>query len=211
MWQPETGGSISDRLLAERIADGDEDAFALAYDRYADLLYGALLRFTGDREVTAEIVQDTFLALWSRARQFDERAGTLAGWLLTIARHRAVDMHRARIRRPPLASMADDESAETSGGRADASGDPQAVAAQRWLQAVVRTAVSELPDEERAVLTLAYSGGFSQSEISARTGLPLGTVKSRTRRAIAHLRTRLTGLPGLLDETGISMGDGNRS
>lgn len=210
MWQPEADGSASDRLVAERIAAGDEDAFALAYDRYADLLYGALLRFTGDREVTAEIVQDTFLALWRRARQFDERAGTLAGWLLGIARHRAVDMHRARIRRPPLASPADDEGRWRAGEPVDAAGDPHAVAAQHWLQAVVRTALSELPDDERAVLTLAYSSGLSQSEISARTGLPLGTVKSRTRRAVAHLRSRLTDWPGLLDETGINLADGTR-
>ena len=202
MWQGEANSSTSDRLIVDRIAAGDEDAFALAYDRYADLLYGSLVRFTGDREAAAEIVQDTFMALWRRAGQFDERAGTLAGWLLAIARHRAVDVHRARIRRPALAVAADETRAPPQ--RDDQpDGDPHSVAAQRWLQAVVRTAVSELPDGERVVLMLAYSSGLSQSEISGRTGLALGTVKSRTRRAMAHLRTRLSAWPGLLDEAGL--------
>jgi RNA polymerase sigma-70 factor (ECF subfamily) len=203
MWQREGDAPASDRLVAERIAAGDEDAFALAYDRYADLLYGSLLRFTGDREVTAEIVQDAFMALWRRAHQFDERAGTLAGWLLAIARHRAVDVHRAQVRRPRLAGGEDDDSLRPALDDSNLGDDPHAVAARRWLQAVVRTAVSELPDDERTVLTLAYSSGLSQSEISASTGLPLGTVKSRTRRAMAHLRTRLADWPGLLDESGV--------
>jgi RNA polymerase sigma-70 factor, ECF subfamily len=199
MWQREAGSTDSDRLIVDRIAAGDEDAFALAYDRYADLLYGSVVRFTGDRETAAEIVQDAFMALWRRAGQFDERSGTLAGWLLAIARHRAVDVHRAEIRRPALAVAIDDERPATPDA-AHEGRDPQDIAAQRWLQAVVRTAVSELPDDERAVLTLAYSSGLSQSEISGRIGVPLGTVKSRTRRAMAHLRVRLSALPGLVEE-----------
>jgi RNA polymerase sigma-70 factor (ECF subfamily) len=204
MWQPETPSSGDDRRLAERIAAGDEDAFALAYDRYSDLLYGSLIRFTGDREAAAEIVQDTFLALWRRAGQFDVRAGTLAGWLLSIARHRAVDVYRARARRPQLANAADEGSGAPESEASRSDDDPHAIVARRWLRAVIRTAVSELSDEERAVVTLAYSGGLSQSEISTRTGVPLGTVKSRTRRALAHLRGRLIGWPGLLDEVGVT-------
>ena len=199
MWQREAGSTDSDRLIVDRIAAGDEDAFALAYDRYADLLYGSVVRFTGDRETAAEIVQDAFMALWRRAGQFDERSGTLAGWLLAIARHRAVDVHRAEIRRPALAVAVDEERSAAPATNHEGA-DPHDVAAQRWLQAVVRTAVSELPDDERAVLTLAYSSGLSQSEISGRIGVPLGTVKSRTRRAMAHLRVRLSALPGLIEE-----------
>lgn len=200
MWHGEADASSDDRLIVERIAAGDEDAFVQAYDRYADLLYGSLLRFTGDREVTAEIVQDAFLALWRRAAQFDERAGTLAGWLLAIARHRAVDMHRAQVRRPPRAPWSDRRTDQPDATAAPTADDPHEVTARRWVRAVVRTAVSELPDDERTVLALAYSGGLSQSEISARTGVALGTVKSRTRRAMAHLRMRLSAWPGLLEE-----------
>ncbi len=199
MWQREAGSTDSDRLIVDRIAAGDEDAFALAYDRYADLLYGSVVRFTGDRETAAEVVQDAFMALWRRAGQFDERSGTLAGWLLAIARHRAVDVHRAEIRRPALAVAVDEERSAAPATYHEGT-DPHDVAAQRWLQAVVRAAVSELPDDERAVLTLAYSSGLSQSEISGRIGVPLGTVKSRTRRAMAHLRVRLSALPGLTAE-----------
>ncbi len=201
MWQREADSSADERQIVERIAAGDEDAFALAYDRHADLLFGALVRFTGDREAAAEIVQDTFMALWRRASQFDHRMGTLAGWLMSIARNRAVDRHRAAARRPTLV-----QSPETDRGQGlpadhetESDIDPEAAAAKRWLQAVVRSVVAELPDDERDVVLLAYSSGLSQSEISSRTGVPLGTVKSRTRRALAHLRGRLTAWPGLID------------
>ncbi len=200
MWQQEADSASSERLIVNRIAAGDEDAFALAYDRYADLLYGSLVRFTGDRETAAEIVQDTFMTLWRRAAQFDNRLGNLPGWLMSIARHRAVDRHRAAGRRPVSAFTLDSERSVAGGHRtADADSDPEHVAGQRWLQAVVRTAVSELPDEQQSVVLMAYSEGLSQSEISGRTGIPLGTVKSRTRRAMAHLRGRLSAWPGLAD------------
>ena len=90
-----------DRLVAERIAMGDELAFAAAYDRHSPLVYGAVVRFVGDREAAAEVVQDAFMALWRRAHQFDAASGSLAGWLLGIARHRAIDRFRANRDGPP--------------------------------------------------------------------------------------------------------------
>jgi RNA polymerase sigma factor (sigma-70 family) len=79
--------------------------------------------------------------------------------------------------------------------------DPGSVADRRWLQSVVRTVVSELPEVERSVVLLAYSGGLSQSEIADRLGAPIGTVKSRTRRAFARLRSSLAEVPGFIEET----------
>jgi RNA polymerase sigma-70 factor (ECF subfamily) len=200
-----------DRLVAERIAMGDEAAFAAAYDRHAPLVYGAVVRFVGDREAAAEVVQDAFMALWRRAHQFDASSGSLAGWLLGIARHRAIDRYRAESRRPTAAavSLADSfTSAEPvfaeapSGFGSDF--DPTEVAELHWRQSVVRTLVADLPESERDVLMLAYARGLSQTEIAERTGTPLGTVKSRTRRALAHLRLRLAGVPDLVDEGGTS-------
>jgi RNA polymerase sigma-70 factor (ECF subfamily) len=186
-WEP--GGEAG---IVERIAAGDEQAFAMAYDRYADLIFGSVVRFSGDRETAAEVVQDAFLTLWRKARKFDRRSGSLLGWLLRVARNRAIDMHRAQSRRPvSVAPLADAVLPPDASVRDPAVLDPAAIADQHWLQALVRTYVSELPDEERDVLLLAYANGLSQSEISGRTGLPLGTVKSRTRRAMAHLRDRL--------------------
>jgi RNA polymerase sigma-70 factor (ECF subfamily) len=194
-----------DRLVVERIAMGDELAFAAAYDRHSALVYGAVVRFVGDREAAAEVVQDAFMALWRRAHQFDAASGSLAGWLLGIARHRAIDRFRAESRRPTAAAVSLSDSFANSEpaffeSPAAPSIDPTDVAELRWRQSVVRTLVADLPDSERDVLLLAYGRGLSQAEIAERTGTPLGTVKSRTRRALAHLRIRLAGVPDLVDE-----------
>lgn len=213
-----SGDPSGDRELVARIAAGEERAFVIAYDRHANFVFGAVVRFLGDREAAAEVAQDAFLALWRRARQFDAAAGSLLTWLLGIARHRAIDRLRAESRRPLRHALSLDAprsnaegvdrpaSLEAALGQAvpgfeasTASPDPDTVVQRRWLQSVVRTAMSELPETEQRVLTLAYGGGLSQTEIAERLGWPLGTVKSRTRRGMAHLRARLERVPGLLD------------
>jgi DNA-directed RNA polymerase specialized sigma24 family protein len=95
-----SGDPFDDRELVARIAAGEERAFVIAYDRHAHFVYGAVLRFLGDREAAAEVAQDAFLALWRRARQFDAAAGSLLAWLLGIARNRAIDRLRSESRRP---------------------------------------------------------------------------------------------------------------
>ena len=89
--------------LVARMSDRDEEAFVIVYDRYADLVYGTTLRFVRDRDLATEIVQDAFLSVWRRGHQFDARSGSLAGWILGIARNRAIDQLRAQGRRPRLA------------------------------------------------------------------------------------------------------------
>jgi RNA polymerase sigma-70 factor (ECF subfamily) len=215
-------GASDEALLVGRIAMGDEAAFATAYDRHAGQLFGSLVRFLGDREAAAEVVQDAFLALWRRAAQFDAAAGSLSAWLFGIARHRAIDRFRSDARRAssrsvPLSALLPDERGEparagvlpdvpasslldagpgSSGGTAD---DPEAAADRHWVQAVIRTMVAELPEVERSVVLLAYASGLSQSEIADRLGAPIGTVKSRTRRAFARLRSGLAEIPDLLE------------
>jgi RNA polymerase sigma-70 factor (ECF subfamily) len=216
-------GPSDDALLVERIAMGDEAAFATAYDRHAGPLFGSLVRFLGDREAAAEVVQDAFLALWRRAAQYDAAAGSLFAWLLGIARHRAIDRFRADARRvasrsiplsalfpedrddagrgaaiPDLPAGSAVEEAGGTGGVATAD-DPEAIAGRRWVQAVIRTMVAELPEAERSVVLLAYATGLSQSEIADHLGAPIGTVKSRTRRAFARLRGSLADVPELLE------------
>jgi RNA polymerase sigma factor (sigma-70 family) len=210
----------NDAELAVRIAAGEEESFVIAFERHSNLLFGSVVRFLGDREAAADVVQETYLALWRRAGQFNPAAGTLAGWLLGIARNRAIDRLRAESRRPALASHTtpahgddrddrnpvDDLDGRMAGGD-DA--DPVTIANRRWVQAIVRTSVSELAEPERQVLTLAYSEGLTQSEVAGRLGWPIGTVKSRSRRAMAHLRTRLSAVPDLIDESTASlMSDG---
>jgi len=194
-----------DPTLVSRIARGDETAFELAYDRHGGLLFGSLVRFLGDREAAAEVVQDAFMALWRRSSTFDPAMGSLPGWLLSIARHRAIDRLRSEARRPALAPV---EYLEDSRD-ADPERDPAGFADRRWADSVVRSMVSELPEAERHVVALAYTDGLSQSAIADRLGVPIGTVKSRTRRALARLRTRLVDVPELVgsDVAAASMTD----
>jgi len=188
-------GEPDDGVLVRRIAAGDEGAFELAYDRHGGLVFGSLVRFLGDRETAAEVAQDAFLALWRRASGFDPALGSLPGWLLSIARHRAIDRLRGEARRPGLGSAELLEELHDD----DPWRDPAGMADRRWSDSVVRTYVSELPETERRVMVMAYADGLSQAAISERLGMPIGTVKSRTRRALARLRARLTDVPGLID------------
>lgn len=185
----------------------------IAYDRHAGFVFGSVVRFLGDREAAAEVVQDAFVTLWRRARQFDARSGSLLTWLLAIARHRAIDRLRAEGRRPTRDSIRLEAftSEGGSGGNpahpdvpqeliADAATDPGTVATRRWTQSVVRTGISELPDNERQVILLGYAEDLSQAQIAERLEWPLGTVKSRTRRAMAQLRTRLAPVIDATDD-----------
>jgi RNA polymerase sigma-70 factor (ECF subfamily) len=203
---------LDDARLVGRIAAGDEAAFVIAYDRHSSYLFGSLVRFLGDREAAAEVVQDAFMALWRRASQFDATAGSLLTWLLSIARHRAIDRLRAEGRRP----MRDAASLDAFGGdgangaasarpeappelAAGTSTDPGTLASRRWVQSMVRTGISELPPNERDVIVLGYALDLSQAQIAARLEWPIGTVKSRTRRALAQLRSSLAGIEDVED------------
>ena len=196
--------ALDDARLVARIAAGEEGAFVIAYDRHAGFVFASVARFLGDREAAAEVVQDAFVTLWRRARQFDARSGSLLTWLLAIARHRAIDRLRAEGRRPTRDAIRL-EAFTSEGGSgdspvhpdvpheliADAATDPSTLAARRWTQSVVRAGIAELPEHERRVILLGYAEDLSQAQIAERLEWPLGTVKSRTRRAMAQLRARI--------------------
>lgn len=192
------------RLVAELVA-GSEGALAELYDRHAGAVHGAAYRLTSDRGLAEDIVQETFLALWNRAEQFDPSRGSLAAWLLTIARNRTVDRMRAAGRRPTIipistARMTDETEAATLermarggivvGGSRDGTG-PEAALARAELRDILQSALGAMAETEREVLLLAYRDELSQSEIAGRLGWPLGTVKTRTRRALLKLRIEL--------------------
>jgi RNA polymerase sigma-70 factor, ECF subfamily len=197
----------ADAELVGRIAAGDEDALMDAYDQHAAALFGATVRFLGDREAAAEIVQDAFTACWRSAATFDASVGGLRTWLLRIAKNRAIDRLRSEARRPGLVQLPVTDGDEAlldpldriaqrrRSGEDDA--DPAVVMERTWSGAVVRTALADLASHEREVVFLAYRDGLSQHEIAIELGLPLGTVKSRTRRALAHLRQALVQVPDL--------------
>lgn len=196
-----------DAVLVLAVAGGSQDALATLYDRHGDAVFAASCRLTSDRGLAEEVVQETFLALWNRAETFDPTLGSLAAWLYTIARNRTVDRLRAAGRRPdlvPLSVMtggrvgtADEADADAlerilAGGAIVAGGaptrSPEVAYALQELRTALQAALAAMPDVERMVIVLAYGEDLSQTEIAERLGWPLGTVKTRTRRALAHLR-----------------------
>ncbi len=202
------GGGRTDAELVTEVASGDERALADLYDRHADVVFRLAFRLLGDRHLAEEVLQDTFLALWNRAELFDESVGSLSAWMLTIARHRAVDRLRWRGRRPsalPLSAATgpDTDQAAEAGlepgalvAGATQQADPEEAADAAWLREVVRTALDGMPDAERRAIELAYYEELTQTEIASRLGWPLGTVKTRTRRALSRLRISLADALG---------------
>lgn len=172
-----------DTELVTRVANGEEHAFLTLYDRYAGRVYALTLRILSNSMLAEEATQDTFLKLWSRARLYLNERGSLLLWLLTIARRTALDRLRLEARRPMLSDSNDPE--ETW----DLIPDPGTLPEEaRWRS--LYFAVQSLQPDHRQVIELAYYQGMSQSEIAEVLGWPLGTVKTRLRAAMEHLRER---------------------
>jgi RNA polymerase sigma factor (sigma-70 family) len=173
---------LTDEEVLARVARADEDALGELYDRFGRVAYGLALRIVRDPALAQDAVQDAMLSAWRTATSFDPRRGKVSTWLLTLVHRRAVDVVRREDRRraqplddAPIASVdATDETAEV-----------------REKRRAVQAALAELPPEQREVLELAYYGGLSQSQLAARLGVPLGTVKSRMFAALAKLRDLL--------------------
>lgn len=172
---------LDDNKLVEQVVKGDEAAFLALYDRHASYIYALTLRILRDPMLAEEATQDTFLKLWSRARQFLAERGTLLIWLLTIARRTALDRVRLEGRRPVLSDSDDPELAWINIPDPATSSDES-----RWRS--MKMAVQSLSAEQRRVIELAYYQGLSQSEIAEVLGWPLGTVKTRLRAALKSLR-----------------------
>lgn len=182
--EPLTG--LPDLVLLEAVRRREEAALAALYDRYGGLVFTVALRILGDRDLAEEVMQDTFLRCWNGVETYRAERGHAAGWLMGIARNRAVDVLRGRQHQARLRER-------TSLPEPDAPGEPH-VADETDLIAtgqVVAAAVRALPAAQRHVVELAYYGGLTQVEIARTLGEPLGTVKTRTRTALERLRQAL--------------------
>ena len=177
---------IADIKLLHAIAQRDETALASLYDRYRLILFGLILRILHDRAEAEDCLQDTFVQVWRRARDFDSSRGRAFTWLVTIGRSRALDRLRASGSRLRLATEAAQAPHEEVG---DAAKD----AVRSEEGALVRAALAQLPEEQRRPLLLAYFEGMTQTEIAERLGDPLGTVKTRMRSGMNKLRDLLRG------------------
>jgi len=175
--------------LLERVARGDSSSFEDLYDRYSPMLYAVLLRILGKPEDAQEVLQETFVKVWTNATLFDKARGSEAAWLISIARSRGIDRLRSRRVRTDRENEAGREI--TNNGPISPGPTGLESAVQSETRDAVRSALAELPDAQRIALELAYFEGLSQSEIAARLGEPLGTVKTRMQLGMKKLRERL--------------------
>jgi RNA polymerase sigma-70 factor, ECF subfamily len=176
----------SDAWLVRRVAEGDVRALAVLYDRHARVVYAFAAHAIGKSDAE-EVVQEVFVRLWRRAAQFDLERGAFSTWLMAIARNHVVDQLRRRQRGRIAAGQIE----EVLMNAVDPAAGPEEEVVGHTASVLLAKCLRELPAEQRRVLTLAYFGGLSQSEIAHALDLPLGTVKKRTRLALQKLRASL--------------------
>jgi RNA polymerase sigma factor (sigma-70 family) len=175
---------LSDEALVALVARGDEDALAELYDRVSRIAYGLALRVLRDERHAEDAVQEAFLQVWRSAATFRAERAKASTWILTLVHRRAVDLVRREERRQA-------EPLTDEGETAQAPEQTEEAAWLRFERERVQTALRQLPDVQREALELAYYGGFSQSELADRLGVPLGTIKSRMFSGLARLRELL--------------------
>ena len=172
----------TDAELLQRVGGGDRDAFETLYRRYARSVFGMALRRLGDRGTAEDAVQETFSSIWRSAASYRPERGPGAPWLYAVARNAIAD--RGRRRPEPVAEVPDTPDGDPL---------PNERAEAEWVSWRVHRALEELPPNERQVIELAYWGGLSQSAVAEFLGIPLGTVKTRTRTGLARLASALEG------------------
>jgi len=183
--QPARAGSDDAAALLARIVQRDREAFGRFYDIFAGAAFGLIRRVLRDPGACEEVLQEVFWQVWQDAAQYDPRRGSPETWLLMRAKARAIDRLRSIRRREKTFVMPVDESAARQTGEEN-----PGAAVERGL---VQGALAQLPSAQRRVIELAFFEGLTQSEIAARLGEPLGTVKTRARLALERLRGVLKG------------------
>ena len=178
--------------LLKAIAAKDDGALGRLYDGYRLILFGVLMRILNNREEAEDVLQEVFLQVWRRAGDFDENRGRPFTWLVTLARSRGIDRLRSLASRERVAMAgANEASEEVSDAATDAIRSEQ--------RGVVNDALSQLPEDQKRPLMLAYFDGLTQSEIAMQLGAPLGTVKTRMRSGMKKLRELLSARPQYFD------------
>ena len=185
--QPTGARSEDAAVLIARIAQGDRDAFSRFYDALAGVAFGLIRRVLRDPGISEEVLQEVFWQVWREASQYDAARGSPESWLLMRAKSRAIDRLRSMRRRDRTFVSTIDESVTRA---AHTEGNPPGLAENRGL---VERGLNRLPAAQRQVIELAFFEGLTQSEIAARLGEPLGTVKTRARLGLERLRSVLGG------------------
>ncbi len=178
---------LSDEALVALLVRGDESALAELYDRVGGVAYGIAYRVLRDERLAEDAVQEGFLAVWRSAAAYRAERAKARTWIVTLVHRRAVDLVRREERRraEPLDLVARQEPSDPAGSAED----------EAWLafeRDRVQQALRLLPDSQREAIELSYYGGYSQSELAEKLGLPLGTIKSRMFAGLSRLRQLLT-------------------
>lgn len=186
-----------DETLLPRLAAGDRAALDRLYERYAGPTYALLLRIVADRQLAEDLLQEVFLRVWQRAGSYRIERGRALTWVLGIAHNLAIDELRRQRRRPRGAEEREDASATDLLAAVPATEPgPEQVVWEQHRRAQIVGALGQLPEAQRVLIELAYFEGHTQSQLAARFGEPLGTIKTRLRLGVQKLR-------GILGEHGL--------
>jgi len=189
--QKNVADQAQDTALIERIRTGDRAAFMRFYDRFSPLMFSVAARVLGDRKEAEDVLQEVMLVIWNKSGEYDPQLGSLSSWSVALTRNKALDRLRARTRRLRLI-----EEVAVMAELSDTASSPSAndlIHGQERAQ-MLRTAMKELPIDQRMAIELAFFTGMSQSDIATRLQQPLGTVKARIRRGMLRLREQLGGV-----------------
>lgn len=173
----ELKGEASDVSLVWALRSGDESAMAVLYDRYSSLVYAVALRVLGDTGAAEDVLQEVFMQLWRNPAAFDSSRGNLGAWLGVITRNRAIDGLRKRRPETDIADVIVSVEPDMASG-----------AERARAMVKVRSALGHMPGAQRSALEMAYFEGLTHTEIAAKTGEPLGTIKTRIRTGLQALR-----------------------
>lgn len=184
---PSTANNLDVSLL-ERVKGGDQEAFALLYDRLSPLLYGLVCKILNDAKESEDVLQEGFLHIWRKSASYDSTRSSPSTWAVMIFRHKAIDRLRSRQRRDQNLEHAAMQPLFT----ANSDSEPVESALRREERGAVRAALEQIPTDQREAISLAFFSGLTQVEISARLNEPLGTIKARIRRGMLKLRESLT-------------------
>jgi len=178
---------LADEELMPLIGEKNPDAFEVFYDRHGGVAFSLAYRILGERGAAEDVTQEAFISIWRSGARYDAARGSVRTWMLGIVRNRAIDALRSKSGKAPKLDFDDDSILESR----SAPERTESEALERETAQEVRGALGELPGEQSKVITLAYFGGFSHSEIAGMLDVPLGTVKGRMRLGLEKIRREL--------------------
>jgi RNA polymerase sigma-70 factor, ECF subfamily len=178
--------TLADEDLMAHVQDGEPRAFEVIFDRHGAAAFSLAYRMCGRRSMAEDVVQDAFMSLWRSGARYDRRRGSVRNWVLGVVHNRAIDAFRRGLVRESR-NVSDEGIAE----RVAAAEQTDVEVARREEARKVRSALDELPPEQRQVIELAYFGGFTHLQIAEMLDLPAGTVKGRMRLGLTKMRMAL--------------------